>query len=184
MRLPVSAPLFRVAPLGLLLAGALGLGGCQSLQSSDSFLGVITPYRVEVVQGNVITKEQAGFVKTGMSRSQVRDILGSPLLADPFHADRWDYVFTIKRQGAEPQLRRVKASFVGESLTSLDTGGELPSEQDFVASIDTFKTARNAPPLELSPEEVKALPVPPPAPAVAAEPVGPTRTYPPLEPRP
>jgi len=150
MRLSTSAVLPRLATLGLFAAGALSLGGCQSLQSSDSFLGVITPYRVEVVQGNVITKEQAAFVKTGMTRSQVRDILGSPLLADPFHTDRWDYIFTIKRQGAEPQLRRVKASFVGDNLTALDTGGDLPSEQDFVASIDTFKTARNAPPLELS----------------------------------
>jgi outer membrane protein assembly factor BamE len=183
MRLPVSVPLPRLAPLGLLLAGAFGLAGCQSLQSSDNFLGVITPYRVEVVQGNVITKEQASAIKPGMSRSQVRDILGSPLLADPFHADRWDYVFTIKRQGAEPQLRRVKALFVGEGLTSLDTGGDLPSEQDFVASIDTFKTARNAPPLELSPEEVKALPVPPAVEPVPVEPIGPTRDYPPLEPR-
>jgi outer membrane protein assembly factor BamE len=183
MRLPVSVPVPRLASLGLLLAGAFGLAGCQSLQSSDNFLGVITPYRVEVVQGNVITKEQATAIKPGMSRSQVRDILGSPLLADPFHADRWDYVFTIKRQGAEPQLRRVKALFVGEGLTSLDTGGELPSEQDFVASIDTFKTARNAPPLELSPEEVKALPVPPAVEPVAVEPIGPTRDYPPLEPR-
>jgi outer membrane protein assembly factor BamE len=183
MRFPISAVLPRLATLGLFAAGALALGGCQSLQSSDNFLGLITPYRVEVVQGNVITKEQAAFVKTGMTRSQVRDILGSPLLADPFHADRWDYVFTIKRQGAEPQLRRVKATFIGESLTALDTGGELPSEQDFVASIDTFKTARNAPPLELSPEEVKALPVPPAVEPVAAEPIGPTRTYPPLEPR-
>lgn len=162
---------------------AVGLAGCESLQSSDNLLGVITPYRVEVVQGNVITKEQAAIVKTGMSRAQVRDILGSPLLADPFHADRWDYVFTIKRQGAEPQLRRVKALFVGEGLTSLDTGGELPSEQDFVASIDTFKTARNAPPLELSAEEVKALPVPPVVAPIAVEPIGPTRDYPPLEPR-
>jgi outer membrane protein assembly factor BamE len=183
MRSPTSALVPRVATLGLFVAGALSLAGCQSLQSSDNFLGVITPYRVEVVQGNVITKEQAAFVKTGMTRSQVRDILGSPLLADPFHADRWDYVFTIKRQGAEPQLRRVKATFVGESLTALDTGGELPSEQDFVASIDTFKTARNAPPLELSPEEVKALPVPPAVEPVAVEPIGPTREYPPLEPR-
>jgi len=183
MRFHLFVPVQRVASLGLLLAGAIGLAGCQSLQSSDSFLGVITPYRVEVVQGNVITKEQATFVKTGMSRSQVRDILGSPLLADPFHADRWDYVFTIKRQGAEPQLRRVKATFVGEGLTSLDTGGDLPSEQEFVASIDTFKTDRNAPPLELSPEEVKALPVPPAVEPVVTEPIGPTRDYPPLEPR-
>ncbi len=183
MRFPTSDSATRVATLSLLLVGALALGGCQSLQSSDNFLGVITPYRVEVVQGNVITKEQAAIVKTGMSRAQVRDILGSPLLADPFHADRWDYVFTIKRQGAEPQLRRVVALFLGEGLKSLDTGGELPGEQEFVASIDTFKTARNAPPLELSAEEIKALPVPPAVPPVAVEPIGPTREYPPLEPR-
>ena len=183
MRFHLSVFARRFASIGFVLAGTIGLGACQSLQSSDNFLGVITPYRIEVVQGNVITKEQAAFVKTGMTRSQVRDVLGSPLLADPFHADRWDYVFTIKRQGTEPQLRRVKASFVGESLTALDTGGELPSEQDFVASIDTFKTARNAPPLELSPEEVKALPVPPAVEPVAVEPIGPTREYPPLEPR-
>ena len=166
-----------------LLLSALALGGCQSLQSSDRFLGVITPYKVEVVQGNVITKEQAALIKTGMSRAQVRDILGSPLLADPFHVDRWDYVFTIRRQGAEPQLRRVMVLFSAESLKSLDTGGELPGERDFVASIDTFKTDRNAPPLELTPEQVKALPVPPGLPPVAAEPIGPTREYPPLEPR-
>ena len=183
MRFHLSVSARRFASIGSVLAGTIGLGACQSLQSSDNFLGVITPYRIEVVQGNVITKEQAAATKTGMSRSQVRDILGSPLLADPFHADRWDYVFTIKRQGAEPQLRRVKVLFVGEGMTSLDTGGDLPGEQEFVASIDTFKTARNAPPLELSAEEIKALPVPPAVEPVATEPTGPTRDYPPLEPR-
>ena len=166
-----------------LLLATLALGGCQSLQSSDSFLGVITPYKVEVVQGNVITKEQVALIKPGMTRAQVRDVLGSPLIADPFHADRWDYVFTIRRQGAEPQLRRVVALFSGEGLKTLDTGGELPGEREFVASIDTFKTSRNAPPLELTPEEVKALPVPPVVAPVAAEPTGATRDYPPLEPR-
>ena len=183
MRFHSSLPATRVEAFGLLLASALTLCGCQSLQSSDNFLGLITPYRVEVVQGNVITKEQVALIKTGMTRAQVRDILGSPLLADPFHADRWDYVFTIRRQGAEPQLRRVMAAFSGEGLKSLDTGGELPGERDFVASIDTFKTDRNAPPLELTPEQIKALPVPAAVPPVVAEPIGPTREYPPLEPR-
>ena len=165
------------------LAGVIALGGCQSLQTSDSFFGVITPYRVEVVQGNVVTKEQAALIKPGMARVQVRDVLGSPLVTDPFHADRWDYVFTIRRQGAESQLRRIVVRFSGDSLTSIDTGGELPSERDFVASIDTFKTDRNAPPLELTPEQVQALPTPVrPAPTVA-EPIGPLRDYPPLEPR-
>ncbi|MEO6364001.1 MAG: outer membrane protein assembly factor BamE [Caldimonas sp.] len=164
------------------LASAAVLAGCQSLQSSDNFLGVVTPYRVEVVQGNIITSEQAALLKAGLSRAQVRDVLGSPLIADPFHGDRWDYVFTIRRQGAAPQLRRVVVLFKSDLLASFDTGGELPSERDFVASIDTFKTARNAPPLALTDEQLKALPTPPPtAPADPAPPAT-TRTYPPLEP--
>ncbi len=178
---PVRVPL--AARIALCALGAAALAGCQSLQSSDSFLGVITPYKVEVVQGNVVTKEQAEFVKPGMSRSQVRDVLGSPLVTDPFHGDRWDYVFTIRRQGAEPQLRRVVVRFDGEALKAIDTGGELPSERDFVASIDTFKTARNAPALELTEAQLKALPQPPAPAASEAEPTGPVRDYPPLEPR-
>jgi len=161
------------------------LAGCQSLQSKDNFLGVITPYKVEVVQGKVVTKEQAEAVKPGMNRAQVRDVLGAPLLTDAFHQDRWDYVFTIRRQGAEPQRRSVVVLFDGESLKSIDTGGALPAERDFVASIDTFKTKRNAPPLELTPEQIKALPAPAKveAPTAAASAAAPTRTYPPLEPR-
>lgn len=156
--------------------------GCESLQSSDNFLGVITPYRVEVVQGNVITKEQAALIKPGMNQAQVRDLLGTPLLTDLFHASRWDYVFTIKRQGAQPQLRKVVAMFAGDKLERLDTDGELPSEREFVASIDTFKTSRDAKGLALSADELKALPVPPKPAALPVEASGPTRSYPPLEP--
>ena len=95
------------APRAIVSLGLLGvaLAGCQSLQTSDSFLGIITPYKVEVVQGNVVTSEQVALVKPGQTRAQVRDFLGSPLLTDPFHADRWDYVFTIRRQGAAAGLR-------------------------------------------------------------------------------
>ncbi len=173
----------------LALAGLAGLSGCQYLPavpkvdwSADRFLGVVTPYKVEVVQGNVITSEQAEAVKPGMNRAQVRDVLGSPLLTDAFHADRWDYVFTIRRPGADAQSRRIVVLFTGDVFKSIDTGGALPSEREFVASIDTFKTSRNAPPLELTPEQLKALPAPAAPATVAIEPVGPTRAYPPLEP--
>jgi outer membrane protein assembly factor BamE len=174
----------RRAAAAALLAASAALGGCQSLQSSDNFLGVITPYKVEIVQGNVVTREQAAQVRTGMTRAQLRDVLGSPLLTDVFHADRWDYVFTIRRPGAAPQQHRVIARFEGDVLKSFDTGGELPGEHEFVASIDTFKTPRNAPPLALTDEQIRALPTAP-APAEAsaqAEPSGPARPYPPLEP--
>ena len=176
----MSSPFIRRAALFLVVAGALS--GCQSLQSSESFLGIITPYRIEVVQGNVITSEQIALAKPGLTRAQVRDVLGSPLLVDPFHADRWDYVFTIRRQGAEPQLRRIIVRFKADLLDAVEGAAGLPSEHEFVASIDTFKTSRNAPPLVLSDEQVKALPAPvPPAPVEPAPPV-PARTYPPLEP--
>lgn len=167
---------------GLALVAAAALSGCGSLQSSDNFLGVITPYRVEVVQGNVVTREQVARAQPGQTRAQVRDILGSPLLTDVFHADRWDYVFSIRRQGTEPQQRRVVVLFEGDALKSIETASPLPSEQEFVDSIDTFKTKRNAPPLMLTDAQIQALPVPPkPAPA-PAQPEGPQRTYPPLEP--
>jgi outer membrane protein assembly factor BamE len=173
---------------GLMLAGAV-LAGCSSMPSTDRLLGVVTPYKVEVVQGNVVTKEQLAAIRAGMSRAQVRDILGSPLLMDVFHADRWDYVFTIRRQGAAPQQRQIIVRFDGDVLKSVDAP-ELPAERDFVASIDTFKTSRNAPPLALTEAQIKALPLPKaqPAPATAAAagstPAAPPRSYPPLEARP
>jgi outer membrane protein assembly factor BamE len=176
-------PISRVAAA----IAAVSIAGCGSLQSSDNFLGVVTPYRVEVVQGNVVTREQAAIIKPGMSRAQVRDVFGSPLLTDVFHNDRWDYVFTIRRQGTEPQLRRIVVLFEGEKVKTVDVGGgELPGEYEFVASIDTNKSPRSKPKLALTEDEVRALPVParPAAPAAAAEPTGPVRTYPPLEPRP
>lgn len=175
-----------VSPVCRLLATALvagAAGGCASLQSSDNFLGVVTPYRLEIVQGNVVTQEQIERVKPGMTRAQVRDVMGSPLLADPFHGDRWDYVFTIRRQGAEPQRRVIVLLFDGERLKSVDAP-PLPSERDFVASIDTFKSKRDAGTLALTDEQRQALPAPrakPPEPAPA--PVGPVRDYPPLEPQ-
>jgi len=157
------------------------LGACSSLQSSDSFLGVITPYRIDIVQGNVVTKEQLARVKPGMTRNQVRDLLGTPLLTDPFHEDRWDYIFTIRRQGAEPQRRSVVARFEGDVLKSLDAP-ELPEERSFVASIDTFKAKGEAPLLALSDEQRKALPVPAKPEVAASAPEGAQRAYPPLEP--
>lgn len=165
------------------LAAAAALAGCASgtLKSSDdSLLGSITPYRIEIVQGNVLTREQVALVQPGMTRSQVRDILGSPLLTDVFHADRWDYIFTIKRSGAQAQRRSVVAFFEGERLQRLEAP-ELPSEQEFVNSISTARPPGKPPVLELTLEQRRALPVPPKAAPAPAQPMGPVREYPPLE---
>ena len=161
-----------------LVAGSL-LTGCGSLQRTDSFLGFITPYRIDIVQGNAVTKEQAELIKPGLTRLQVRDVLGTPLVADPFHANRWDYIFTLRRPGTDLQRRSVVVIFEGDIVKSIEAP-ELPSEREFVASISRFKDPR-APKLELSEDERKALPMPVRREAPPAEPMGPVREYPPLE---
>ena len=161
------------------LAAAGLLSGCESLQRTDSFLGFITPYRIDIVQGNAITKEQAALLKPGLSRLQVRDILGTPLLTDPFHANRWDYIFTMRRPGTDAQRRSVVVNFDGDAVKSVDAP-DLPSERDFVASISRYEDPR-AQKLELTEAERQALPLPVKREAPPAEPVGAVRDYPPLE---
>jgi outer membrane protein assembly factor BamE len=165
----------------LLSAAAIALlGGCASqLQTSETLFGLVTPYRMEIVQGNVVTQEQLDRVKPGLNRRQVRDALGSPLLTDVFHADRWDYLFTIRRQGAEPQRRSIVLRFEGDVLTKIEAG-ELPTEREFVSSI-TREAKYPERKLALTDEERAALPKPAPREAPAAEPSGPVRPYPPLE---
>ena len=72
------------------LALLLGLSACGSLRDATTGMstlgGLVKPYKIDVVQGNVITKEQVGALKTGMTRVEVRDVLGTPLLQSVFHA--------------------------------------------------------------------------------------------------
>ncbi|MBL8323733.1 MAG: outer membrane protein assembly factor BamE [Rubrivivax sp.] len=166
--------------LALALPVLAGLVGCDSLQRSDSFMGVITPYRIDIVQGNALTKEQVALIRPGLTKLQVRDVLGTPLLTDPFHAQRWDYLFTLRRPGTEPQRRSVVITFEGERVKTIEAPPDLPSEREFVASIGRYKDPR-APRLELSEAERAALPPPRRFEAPAAEPIGPVRPYPPLE---
>jgi outer membrane protein assembly factor BamE len=179
-------PLFRlprIVPVTAALLGLATLAGCTLVTRtmSDGITSVITPYRVEVVQGNVVTREQIAAIKPGTQRARVRDVLGSPLLADPFHAQRWDYVFVIRRQGTEPQQRSVVVLFDGDVVKSVQAP-DLPSELEFVASISR-PSRGEVPKLELTDEERKSLPLPPKVEtaAAAAVPQGAVRTYPPLE---
>jgi outer membrane protein assembly factor BamE len=159
------------------------LAGCSSIQpTTDRLLGVITPYRIDIMQGNVVTQELAALVKPGMSREQVRDLLGSPLLVSAFHADRWDYVFTLRRQGVEPQRRSVVAHFKDNRLDKLEVPNDLPSEIDFVASVRPERKGGAAPVLALTDEQKRALPPPVKTETPATtQPQGPARDYPPLE---
>jgi outer membrane protein assembly factor BamE len=117
-----------------------------------------------------------------MSRQQVRDLLGTSLLSDVFHANRWDYVFTIRRQGVEPQQRRLTLYFDGELLQRFE-GDEMPSEEEFVATLDTRRKSGKVPELEVPEDKLKKIaPAEPEKPAdeAAKRPPLPA-SYPPLE---
>jgi outer membrane protein assembly factor BamE len=131
----------------------------------------------------VVTRDQIAAVKPGVERTRVRDVLGSPLVADPFHAQRWDYVFLIRRPGTEPQQRSVVVLFDGDVVKSVESP-DLPSEREFVTSISRPAGSGPEPKLELTPEERAALPLPPKIETTAgATPLGAARSYPPLEPQ-
>jgi outer membrane protein assembly factor BamE len=162
----------------------ISLGGCANSFLSDG-IDRLTPYRVEIVQGNVVTREQVALVRPGMAREQVRNVLGAPLLTDLFHASRWDYVFSLRRGGDVVQRKTVTAWFDGDVLKTIDAPNDLPSENDFVASLPIRRVVQTAAPkLELSAEERSALPAPSKREAAPAAPVGALRPFPPLEPNP
>jgi outer membrane protein assembly factor BamE len=144
---------------------------------------IVTPYKIDIQQGNVVTSEQAQALKPGMPRSQVRDILGSPLLTSVFHADRWDYVFTFQRQGLPLQQRKLALFFKGDLLERVESDA-LPSEAEFVSSLDVRRSTDKPPVLQATEEQLKAFQARNAAPAPAAAPA-PTGTapvaYPPLE---
>jgi len=140
--------------LAAAVAATLCLGACSGFSDrTRGALTAVTPYKVEVVQGNFVSKEQVAALKPGMSRQQVREILGTSLLNDVFHANRWDYVFTI-RQGVEPQERHLTVFFNGELMDRF-VGDEMPSEEEFVATLDTRKKTGKVPPLEATEDELK-----------------------------
>ncbi|RFO96316.1 outer membrane protein assembly factor BamE [Rhodoferax lacus] len=176
----LDTPRLRLPLLALALLTA-GLSACSSTPASKSLLDTISPYRFDRVQGNVVTREQVAALKTGMPRAVVKDILGTPLLTSVFHADRWDYVFTFRRQGSPSQERRVTLFFKGDALDHFEAD-DLPTEAEFVATLKSMPTEGKLPPMEASAESLKKFP-----PAAKPEPVAPTASrasadYPPLEP--
>lgn len=115
-------------PRALLLAPALLLlAGCGSINRlTENPPNWLTPYRADIGQGNFITQEQASRLQKGMSREQVRALLGTPLLVDPFRDNRWDYVFDIRRGDGGRDRRRYFVRFEKDQLVEWG-GDELPA---------------------------------------------------------
>lgn len=100
--------------LALLIAASCG--GC----------GII--YKVDVHQGNLLDEANVKQLQPGLTKRQVHALLGSPMIADPFHQSRWDYVATVSRRGSDPEIKNLVLTFDGDSLATIE--GDYFPEQD------------------------------------------------------
>lgn len=94
----------------LSLSLLLALGGCTSFR----------PYKMEIRQGNYVTPEMRKKIRVGMSRTQVTAALGSPLVSDVFHANRWDYMYTFAEKGELVEQQRLTVFFEGDFVKRID----------------------------------------------------------------
>lgn len=101
------------SPLTVLLACPVLLGAC----SLERFPWV---YRVDINQGNIVTQEMVNQLRPAMNRRQVTYLLGTPLLTDPFHDNRWDYVYSIEPDGEPREQRRLTLQFERDELVQLE----------------------------------------------------------------
>lgn len=91
------------------------------------------PYKMEIQQGNMITPEMREKIQVGMSSAMVRSLLGTPLITDPFHPERWDYVYTMQKDGKQEDAQRMTLYFKDDRLSRIDDsnlpGASAPAQQ-------------------------------------------------------
>jgi outer membrane protein assembly factor BamE len=126
----------RISALTLLL-----LAGCSYVPT------VISPHRIEIQQGNYVTQEMVAQLKPGMTKDQVRFVLGTPLVVDVFRDDRWDYVFVRQRSNrSEVEQRRIAVYFADGKLSRVD--GDvvaMPSKDAATAGAPRDSASASAP---------------------------------------
>ena len=105
--------------------------------SGCSVVDKLRPYRIDVRQGNYVTQEMVSHLRKGMTREQVRFALGTPLLDDIIHANRWDYVYRFTEGHGEAEQRKLTLHFENDQLVRV--------EGDVVAASDNAGAAGAAP---------------------------------------
>ncbi|MBU1329706.1 MAG: outer membrane protein assembly factor BamE [Gammaproteobacteria bacterium] len=154
----------------LTLSGLITLAGC-------SFPGV---YKIDIQQGNVVTQDMIDQLRPGMTRSQVRFIMGNPLITDTFHANRWDYLYSLQPGGGKRLQERVSVNFDGNDQLVGLSGDFMPGVsrdqailgEDGDAAITTPRSATEPAPapgslleqIQREVDDVQAVPVPTPEP--------------------
>ena len=111
------------------------MAACSGVPNVTQYL---SPYRVDVRQGNFVTQRMVAQLKPGQTREQVRYILGTPLLADQFHGDRWDYVYRFQPGRGEMEQRRLVVYFENNRLARVD--GDVTAGDASVPAAAQIKT--------------------------------------------
>lgn len=114
-----------LARASLTLLIALSLSACSGIRSLD-FPGV---YKIAIPQGNIITQDMVDQLRPGMTKRQVIFVMGTPLVRDPFHQDRWDYIYSYQPGGGVRGQERLSVTFVDDALVSM-TGDFVPTPED------------------------------------------------------
>ena len=142
----------------LLIVVAVLAAGCSRVP----MLPGLTAHKIDIQQGNYITQEMVSKLKAGMTRSQVRYILGTPLVADPYHSDRWDYVYQMQQKGETTEFRKIYLLFEHDKLARID-GDVVPAAPGADAKAGAPKPAvepkqEAAPPVEAAPAQQQGDP--------------------------
>ena len=149
----------RLVPLALVLAA------CSSVNVP------LSPYRIDVQQGNALEQESVEKLKPGLTRSQVRFLLGTPLLVDPFHGNRWDYVYNFRKAGKLTEERRLALFFEGDALARIEAEGlTLGADKPAAKPAEPQKPAEKAVEQQ-KPAVVETVPAAGPAPLEPAKPL-------------
>jgi outer membrane protein assembly factor BamE len=114
------------------------LGGCQL-----PMLPGLTPHKIDIQQGNYVTQDMVSKLKPGMSKSQVRFALGTPLVTDAFHPDRWDYVYLLQKRGRTLEQRRIAVLFKDDKLLRVE--GDVAPANDAAKSGEPPATGKSPP---------------------------------------
>lgn len=152
------------------------VSGCSSVK--------LGPHRIDVQQGNALDQENVARLKTGLNRSQVRFLLGTPLVVDPFRTDRWDYVYVNYKAGKLAEQKRITLFFDGDTLVRIE--GDVPAAEPVASASGLSATPQPTAAASVEspvPSAVEARPLPQRA-APQAEPIPRTQASRQSEPQP